>query len=156
MTDPDPSKDLERSLHERLRALPELIAPTELVPAVLRKIALRAAPAWWRRPWLEWPRGLQLLSLVLLAAALGGAWYLKGPVAANASHWAGGMLGTFSVLKALWTVVAALVGVIKLLLASINPLWAVLAALVIAGIYLSTFGLGTLCYQVAANKRLSS
>jgi len=150
MTNHEPDKDLEQWIHQRLRALPELSAPGELIRTnVLRKIAAQQSAPWWKCPWFEWPRGMQIVSFVLLAGALGTAGYFYDDVWAGAHQLTGRTTGALQFLKPLWTVTQSLLGAIQLLVGSIKSYFLIIAGLAIAALYLSAVGVGTLCYRMA-------
>ncbi len=151
----EPDKNLERLISERLRALPELRAPENLIPDVMRIIAAQSAKVWWRSPWLEWPRGMQILSFVLLAAVLGTAWYFSDAVSATTGNLTGQMTGNLSFLKPVWTLVATLMSALRLVVSSIKTEYIVAGVSIIAALYLATVGLGTLCYRLATGRNPS-
>ena len=148
----EPDHELEKLIHRRLRALPELVAPQELLPGVLRRIAAPRARAWWQSPWLEWPRGMRVLSAVLFAAVFGAAWYFAPDIVAGANRLGIKLADTFQFLKPLVTVIEALLGVFRILAASIKSQYLILGAGVIGVLYLSAVSLGTVFYRLAAGK----
>jgi hypothetical protein len=150
MIDHEPGKNLEQWIHQRLRGLPELSAPGELIRAnVLRKITSQQTMPWWKSPWLEWPRGMQIVSFVLLAGALGTAGYFYDDLLAGGHQLTLRAAGVLHFLKPLWTVTQSLLGAIQLLVGSIKPYFLIIAGFAVAALYLSAVGVGTLCYRVA-------
>jgi hypothetical protein len=141
MTHRDPDEKLEQLIHERLRALPDLEAPRQLIPAVLRKLAERKTMAWWKRPWLYWPRKMQLLSAALLIAVGAGAWFLGGNQF--------GATGAVQFLRPAWTFCGALLGALHAIMNSIPPAYLIVGASAVIFLYLSTLSVGALCYRVA-------
>jgi hypothetical protein len=72
--DPRDFGSLEQRLGERLRHLPDVRAPRRLLPSVMAATAAARALPWHSRPWLTWPVGLQVLSIVIVAATATAAW----------------------------------------------------------------------------------
>src|SRR6185503_480819 len=85
----EPDKQLEQLVHHGLQALPELSAPAELIPNVLRTIAARGPKNWWRHPWPEWPRAMRILSGALLAGLLGALRIFSGDLEVVSARLAG-------------------------------------------------------------------
>jgi hypothetical protein len=54
-----------------LKQLPLRPAPPSLMMQVLAAIRRQALLPWYRRPWLTWPKGMQLASAFTLSALLG-------------------------------------------------------------------------------------
>ena len=95
--------DLERDIHQVLRALPEPRAPRSLAPRVMAAIAANAAAQLQPQPgWRQWPLAWQMLSLVA-AASVVLAIVVFVPLA---SAWIGG-LETTRVAAALWRTLVA-------------------------------------------------
>jgi len=70
----------ERRLHDELRQLPDCEAPDTLAPnvmAFIRSAENQRARTWYRRPFLQWPRAMQLVfgsgTLALFALLAWGA-----------------------------------------------------------------------------------
>jgi multisubunit Na+/H+ antiporter MnhC subunit len=61
-------RDLERQIHDALRALPEPRAPRSLAPRVMQAVAAVSAA---RGGWRQWPLAWQLLGLVAACSAAG-------------------------------------------------------------------------------------
>src|SRR5882672_6398337 len=78
MDDENNRKQLERVIHRELRTLPDLKAPETLVHRVMLAVHARERAVWWQRPWLTWPFGIQLCSLVVLLVSAGLVSYLVG------------------------------------------------------------------------------
>ena len=72
----DSERDLERRVHEELRRLPAPKAPRTLMPRVLSAVDAWANRPWYTRAWFAWPLGWQIVSVVLLAGVVYGAWRL--------------------------------------------------------------------------------
>ena len=148
----EPDKNLERLIHERLRALPEIEAPTTLVPGVLRKIAARRRAAWWEGAYPEWPLGMQILSGVLLLGFVGSAFAFHDEILHSLRELIGRIAAGSQFLKPLWTLWETLLEVLKILAGSIKSQFLIIGAVVVGMLYLSTIGLGTMVYRVVAGK----
>jgi hypothetical protein len=72
--DPRDFGSLEQRLTERLRHLPRVRAPRQLLPNVMAATEAARALPWHARPWLAWPVSLQVLSIVFVAATTAAAW----------------------------------------------------------------------------------
>ncbi len=61
--------DLQRLIDGELKKLPTPRAPATLMPRVLAAVGPTLKPGpWYARPWLEWPRALQVVSAGALVA----------------------------------------------------------------------------------------
>jgi hypothetical protein len=135
-----------------LKQLPLRPAPASLMLQVLAAIRRQAALPWYRRPWLSWPRGLQLVSALSLSALIGAVIWLVtqsgAPVEAAAlaqrAETSVGLVG--SVAEALGR--ATLVVLRSLSTPVVIGLLSMLGAA-----YLSCIGLGSACWRVACRHR---
>ncbi len=152
MMNHEPNKNLERLIHERLRALPEIEAPKRLVPEVLQKIAARRQAAWWKRAYPEWPRGMQILSGVLLLGLVASVFAFHDEILQSLHELAGRIAAGSQFLKPLWTLGETLLEVLQILAGSIKSQFLIIGAVVVGMLYLSTIGLGTMVYRVVAGK----
>ena len=152
------SNDLEPKLGERiqreLRQLPLVKAPTTLAPRVLAAIEARAHQPWWKRSWAAWPKWCRGLVLLLGLAAAGGmsyAAYFFGP-ALTLSTLGEVTADWVSSFRPVWEAMVVLANAGLLLLRSGGQLLLWIGVLVVAAIYLTTVGLGTVCYRLALNR----
>ena len=108
---PDYEQKLEQQVDKELKALPQLRAPDTLILRVLRAIESRANLPWFRRAWHTWPKGLRLVSFVMLASTFGalcfGGWQLSN---AGSSLAAQKLAVPVATTGALWSAVQTLVG----------------------------------------------
>ena len=156
MNHQEPDKQLEELIHQQLRALPELRAPADLIPNTLRRIAAQQARVWWRSPWLEWPRGMRLLSLAALAALLAAAGWFGRDLTLPAAQVPAWITSLFQMFKPVLTVTGALASSVRVVAGSIKPQYLILAATGFAMLYASILALGTACYRVALGRPLNS
>jgi len=141
MTEPD--KNLEQFIHQRLRALPQVRAPKELVPSVLRRISARPALAWWKRPWLEWPLMARVVSAVLFAGGLGGGCWEQENICAFLRE---SNTGGVRLLTAAGSVADGLAGAMQHLIHYFKNPWFLIAVAVAATLYLTVAAvLGLFC-----------
>jgi hypothetical protein len=145
----DPEKNLERWADERLRALPELRAPQTLIPDVMRRIAAQQTKVWWRCAWPEWPRGMQILSFAVLAAALCAAWYYGGDYKVSTDGLTGQFGGVLSFLRPIWAFVTALAGAFHVVVGSIKTEYMIIGGALVGMLYLMAVALGSLCFRLA-------
>ena len=152
MMNQEPDKNLERLIHERLRALPEMEAPQTLVSGVLRKIEARRNAAWWKQAWPEWPRGMRILSGVLLLSLAGSVFAFHDQILGSLGDLVGRITVGSHFLKPVWTLLETLLGVVQILAGSIKSQILIIGTVVVGMLYLSTIGLGTMVYRVVAGK----
>lgn len=62
--------DLTSIIHRRLAQLPPPRAPRTLLPRVLAEVRRSRRISWYGRPWVEWSRSGQVVSLLVLAALI--------------------------------------------------------------------------------------
>lgn len=93
-------EDWEKELHRELEALPELQAPSTLIPAVMDRITAAAPVAWYQASWWQWPLAVRAASVVLALTVLGASGWLSGFF----GNWGFGqhVLGACVGLKEMW------------------------------------------------------
>ena len=80
MKNREPLNDWEAELHRELDTLPDLAAPTTLLPRVMSEVHRRAQAPWYRCAWREWPVALQAACLVLMIGAVGTLVWFSGSI----------------------------------------------------------------------------
>jgi hypothetical protein len=75
--------DLEQVVHDELRRLPSLEAPSTLLPRVMAAVQQWTLRPWYERAWFTWPLGWQVISLAALVG-LAGAGVVAFPSAEHA------------------------------------------------------------------------
>ena len=149
-------QELESLIHGELSQLGERQAPETLIPRVMEVIQARSQKQqWWRNPWTDWPRALQIASLPVLAmnaalvtAALYVLWRFPG------STWSAPQLQEkFRFLSFMWEIVLTLGNALYLIGKDIGTHWILAAATVIGMMYLACIGIGTLFVRMVLPKR---
>jgi len=86
--------ELRDPIGQALRDLTAPKAPPTLLPRVLEAIRAREAEPWYRRPWVRWPRAVQVGSLVAVVATVALFGVVLPAIQATAFGEASGTLGT--------------------------------------------------------------
>ena len=145
---------LASRIQRELARLPLVEAPASLLPRVMAAVEARVRQPWWRRSWLSWPRSCRVLFLLVSVVLAGACAYGFNLLVAGIAVGAPGesLAGEFDFLRPAWGVALALGNALVLVIQSGGPLliWGI--CLTMAAIYLTSIGLGTLCYRVAVNK----
>lgn len=153
--DSEHEQRLAAEIDRELKTLPELRAPSTLIPRVRAAIAQRQSVPWYRQPWPAWPVPVRAAALVVLAGFFAslcfGAWRLpdtEGYLAAS-RHAA----GWFSGLTTLWNVLHALLSTLARAFEQLGRgfLFGCLAAVALA--WAMCLGLGTACLRLAFARR---
>jgi hypothetical protein len=139
--------DLARSLGRMLHELPLRSAPATLQVRVLAELERRAALAWWRCSFSQWPLLARAAFLVVSVALIRLA-LLGGAVAAAGVR----SLHDSGMLSPSWAhdagVLTATAGnVIVLLARTVPPAWAYTGIAAGAMLYAVLFGLGAALYR---------
>jgi len=151
--DNESQKPLEELIHRELSKLPELQAPDTLIQRVFASIQAEEAKPWWQRPWTTWPTQARIVAWpVMLATAamfiLGVPWLINlasGPMRSDLSA---------AFAKFLNPTVELALSLGSTLFTAAEKThyhWFIGVAAVIAVMYLSCIGIGTLCFRVASH-----
>ncbi|MSU49566.1 MAG: hypothetical protein EXS37_10845 [Opitutus sp.] len=152
---PDHHEKLEQLIHRTLRDLPPRRAPQSLEARVLAELARRAALPWWRKSFVNWPvparAGFLVLSvgvvkLVLIAAV----WVMAG---FDTAQFRDAFTQPFAWMETGLAVVNAISGFADIMLRNIPPLWLYGGIAIIASLYATLFGLGTVAYKALHAQR---
>jgi hypothetical protein len=139
--------NLARSLGRMLHELPLRTAPATLEVRVLAELQRRAALAWWRRSFSQWPL-LARVAFLVMSAALIRLTLLEGAIAVAGVR----SLHDSGLLSPSWAhdagVLAATAGnLISLLARIVPPAWAYAGIAAGAMLYAVLFGLGAAVYR---------
>jgi hypothetical protein len=139
-------EDLEKHIHQTLRALPERRAPRSLEARVMAAIAAQEALPWWRQSFVHWPLAARgaffIVTAVLAAAVIIICFRTSGEV--QAASLVAGPLALWSKVTAIFGGVGNLFGVV---FRSIPPLWLYGGLAFIGTMYVALFGLGAAAYR---------
>ena len=140
---------LEQALHRTLRALPPRRAPRSLESRVLAEIARQAALPWWKKSFKHWPMaargGFVLVAAGLVKVALIAAGYVQTGLSSGEVTEAIAPRVAF-VEQALG--VARWIGdFAAMMFHAIPPVYLYGGAAVMAGLYVTLFGLGAAAYR---------
>ncbi|MGB0582540.1 MAG: hypothetical protein ACPGVU_22885 [Limisphaerales bacterium] len=150
----EPDKKLAAEIDRQLKQLPEQTAPSGLACGVMAALRQFEARPWWQKSWFEWPLALKWVSgivALVMFSSMGLADYT--PLAGyfhefeSAIHHVTTSLGgqLESIMEIAWSIVAAI------------PLYGwVLMILAFAMSWMTTLGLGVVCYQVARTRKHTS
>ncbi len=146
---PSDDQQLEKLVHENLRALPLRSAPRSLETRVLAELARRAALPWWRQSFAHWPL---LARIAFIIGSIGlakfaieaGVWVLAGlDLAALPSVFA----AQFGWVETGLTVFRAIGEFVVVTIRSIPSLWLYGGLAVLGALYATLFGLGAVAYR---------
>jgi len=144
-------KQLEELVHRELKKLPDLPAPETLVHRVMLSVHERQRRSWWQRSWLNWPLGVQMVSLAILVISAGLVSYLFGAAwnGLNVASISTRLTEWLSTYAPVWEAVRALGGAILMSLQKVGQpvLFAAVGSLLL--VYFLCVGLGTVCFRLA-------
>lgn len=155
---PNETDNLEAAIHRVLRKLPDRKAPAGLEGRVLAEIARRAALPWWRKSFAFWPASVRM-GFVACSALAGlvlayGLFTLSG--SQSALKVAGGISSSLAWFDLARSIVAALDGKVRMLIAATPPLWLYGAAGAIAVSYAALAAIGAATYRAVTFARQTS
>ncbi|HUJ44580.1 MAG TPA: hypothetical protein VLW52_13350 [Opitutaceae bacterium] len=139
--------ELERFIHQTLRALPDRKAPGTLEARVLAEVERRAAIPWWHKSWNYWPQPVRAAFLVLCGAlvVLAGL-YVQAGFDTTRFHTA--VAPALTLAGQVWSVVSSVGDFVAMVGRHISPLWFYGAIACVASLYAMLFGLGAAAYRI--------
>jgi len=142
-------EELEKLIHQTLRAVPDRRAPRALESRVLAAIEARAAQPWWKKSFAQWPVAARCLFILFSGGAVKLALMASVLVMAqfDTTEYANAFSTQYTWLTRLGNVATALVDFAQLLWHSIPSLYLYGGLAVLGGLYLSLFGLGAAAYR---------
>jgi len=141
--------ELEKLIHQTLRALPDRRAPRSLEARVLAAIDERAALPWWRQSFASWPIavrcGFLLVSGGLVKVALMAVvWVMAG---FDSAQFASAFATPYAWFLQTQAVFGGVSNFIAVLFRSIPPLWLYGGLATLGALYATLFGLGAAVYR---------
>lgn len=151
---PTPESELEQAVDRELRRLPDLRAPDDLIPRVLRALAERQARPWWCQSIVHWPWLARSGFLAFTTGLAGLLFYFTWGLGNGIS------LGVLTDeiaqlsdrIEISRTIVGSLAGALVAVARSAGPWLPWTAIGVVAASYLTTLALGTYCYRLACER----
>jgi len=139
-----------------LRQLPEGQAPEGFTIRVLAEIRRRANLPWYQRPWTHWPAPQKWFSAITLTVLLVVVFELGIPLvqdAAAETAYGQHAATTWNALGALKAVGINVMRAARLSLEQISTTYITLALGSILAAWISTVGLGAVCWRATAKTR---
>lgn len=137
-------KNLERLIHQTLRALPDRKAPGTLEHRVLAAIAARQSLPWWHRSFVSWPTPVKLAFMGGTVAIAAVAARLDSSSSASVSQ---ALADVQAMVLPLRTTAETVKGYGESLFAGIPSVWIYGALGFIGTLYAALLGLGTAAYK---------
>lgn len=142
-------EELEKLIHENLRALPNRRAPRSLESRVLAAIEARAALPWWRKSFAQWPIAMRCVFLLVSGglvkvALMATVWVMGDFDRANFSSAFSNQVAWFERLRNALTAIA---DYSMLIFHSIPPVWLYGGLACLAAVYVTLFGIGAAAYR---------
>jgi hypothetical protein len=142
-------EDLEKIIHQTLRALPPRRAPHSLEARVRAALEARASLPWWKQSFARWPLAARVAffigsagvaKLVLMATL----WVMAG---FDGAQFAGAFSTQFGWIQTASAIVNGLGDFCGALYRSIPPLWLYGGLAFVATMYAALFGLSAAAYR---------
>ncbi len=148
-------EELEKYIHQTLRALPARRAPVSLESRVRAAIEARAALPWWKQSFARWPMAARVAFVVASAgvaklAIMAVVWAMAGFDTAQLASAFSTESGWLHTASSVVDGVSSFCGVIY---RSIPPLWLYGGLAFVAVMYAALLGLGTAAYRMLYAQR---
>lgn len=141
---------------QALRQIPQRSAPPGLATQILAELRCRANLPWYQRPWIQWPRPHKWFSALALAVVLVGTFGIGLPLledSASRSLVGQGVSQAFDYLGSLQAISISVGRSLRLTLSHISTTTFTLATASLVAVWLSTLGLGALCWRATTQSR---
>ena len=143
-------EDLEKFIHQTLRALPARRAPHSLESRVRAAIDARAALPWWQQSFAQWPVAARVAFVIASAglaklAIVAAVWAMAGFDGAEFANAFSTQIGWIQTASAVFTGIG---NFFETLYRSIPPLWLYGGVAFIGVLYAALFGLGATAYRL--------
>ena len=142
-------EELEKFIHQNLRALPPRRAPRTLEARVMAALEQRAAIAWYHQSWAYWPSAVRAGFLALATGVSGAAvtaFYLFS-TGIDTAALGSAVAERFSSVLRVGSILAGVSEFIGLVVRNTPPLWLYGGAAFVAVMYATFFGLGAAAYR---------
>jgi len=148
-------EDLEKFIHQTLRALPARRAPHSLESRVRAAIEARAALPWWQQSFARWPLAARVAFFIGSAgvakvALMAAVWVMAGFDGAQLANAFSTQVSWFQTASG---VVNGLGDFCSMLFRNIPPLWLYGGLAFVAVMYAALFGLGAAAYRTLYSRR---
>lgn len=151
---PSPESELEQAIDRELKSLPDVPAPATLIPRVRLAIEMRQRQPWWRKSISYWPAPARWLFIMGTTGLAGFLVYISlgFPAEGTVTGLTGGMGEIGAQVEVTRSIASTLGGAVVALARAAGPWLGWVGAGVAAACYLTTLGLGTLFYRLAAQR----
>ena len=142
-------EELEKFIHQNLRALPPRRAPRTLESRVMAALEQRAAIAWYHKSWAYWPASVRAAFLAVATGVSGAAvaaFYLLS-TGVDASALTSELAGKFSGILRIGSILTSASDFIGLVIRNAPPFWLYGGAAFVVAMYVTFFGLGAAAYR---------
>jgi hypothetical protein len=148
-------EELEKYIHQTLRALPARRAPVSLESRVRAAIEARAALPWWKQSFARWPLAARVAFFVASAgvaklAIMAVVWAMAG---FDGAQFAGAFSTEFAWLQTASDLVDRVSDFCGVIYRGIPPLWLYGGVAFVAIMYAALLGLGTAAYRLLYAQR---
>ena len=142
-------ENLEKLIHQTLRALPDRRAPRALEARVMAAIAAQATLPWWKKSFAQWPLAARCVFILVSGglvkvALMAAVWVMAGFDSAQFTSAFAQPMAWFEGTRAVFGSVG---NFFALLVRNIPSLWLYGVLAVVASLYTSLFGLGAAAYR---------
>ena len=144
--------ELERFIHQTLRALPVRKAPGTLEARVLAEVERRAAIPWWHKSWSYWPQPVRAAFLLLCGAlvVVGGFFARTG---FDTTQFNAAAAPALTLAGQVWGTVRSVGDFVAMIARHVSPLWFYGAIAFVVSLYAMLFGLGAAAYRTLWARR---
>lgn len=142
-------EELEKFIHQNLRALPPRRAPRTLEARVMAALEARAAIAWYHQSWAYWPSSVRAAFLAVATGVSGAAvtaFYLLS-TGVDTAALGSAFAERFSSVLRFGSILTGVSEFISLVVRNTPPLWLYGGTAFVAVMYVTFFGLGAAAYR---------
>lgn len=148
-------EELEKLIHQNLRALPDRRAPRSLESRVLAAIEARAARPWWKQSYAQWPIAARCVFLLLSGglvklAVMATVWAMAG---FDRTAFAESFSTQFAWVDRINALMASCIDFAGVVFHSIPAIWLYGGLACFVGLYVTLFGLGAAAYRMLYAQR---